>query len=229
MVEKPYQWNEGATLAEHSKRKHRILGEYFRRYLLERCKNPNSRRFRLAVVDAFAGGGRYEDGSPGSPIIFVNSLVETVAEINAERAATGMPTVEVDCLMILNDDDPEAIRGLQEAIAPLIAVSREEGSNVELQVEFHQDKFEDLVGDIRNRVESGRYRNVIYNLDQCGHSQVNRETIARLVRSEKSVEVFLTFAVEALMTFLNRSDPEIIRKRLKHLGLRSEALELPMS
>jgi len=136
-----------------------------------------------------------------------------------------MPTVEVDCLMILNDDDPEAIRGLREAIAPLIAVSREEGSNVELQVEFHQDKFENLVGDIRNRVESGRYRNVIYNLDQCGHSQVNRETIARLVRSEKSVEVFLTFAVEALMTFLNRSDPEIIRKRLKHLGLRSEALE----
>lgn len=77
-MEKPYRWKDGATLEEHSKRKHKILTEYFRRYLLERCKNPITRSFRLAIVDGFSGGGRYEDGSPGSPVIFGETLLRTV-------------------------------------------------------------------------------------------------------------------------------------------------------
>lgn len=224
MVEKPYHWKEGATLEEHSKRKHKILREYFRRYLRERCKNPISRRFRLAIVDGFAGGGQYEDGSPGSPVIFAQTLLNTVAEINIERAAEGMPTVEVDCLMILNDADPEAVRKLPEAIAPYEAASKEKASNVFLHVEIRHGEFETLVDEFSARVESGRYRNVIYNLDQCGHSRVNRSTIASLVRSEKSVEVFLTYAVEALITYLDRSNPEVVRRRLGHLSLASNAL-----
>lgn len=221
MVEKPYQWKVGATLEEHSKRKHKILVEYFRRYLRERCKNPNSRRFRLAVVDGFAGGGRYEDGSPGSPVIFAQTLLDAVAEINFERTAEGMPTVEVDCLLVLNDSDPDAVQGLREAVAPFEAASKEEGSNVALQVEIYDGEFEALSDKFRARVDIGRYRNIIYNLDQCGHSKVSRSTIARLVRSEKSVEVFLTYAVEALITFLDRSNPEIVRKRFEHLDLGS--------
>lgn len=225
MVEKPYQWTEGATLEEHSKRKHKILREYFRRYLRERCKNPISRRFRLAIVDGFAGGGRYADGSPGSPLIFVETLLDTVREINVERAAEGMPAVDVDCLLILNDSDPGAVEALSEAIAPFQAASREDGSHVALIVEFTQGEFETLVGRFADHIENGRYRNVIYNLDQCGDSRVKRETITRLVRSEKSVEVFLTFMIQSLISFLNRRDPEGTRKRLEYLDLRPDALE----
>ena len=225
MVEKPYQWGEGATLEEHSKRKHKILAEYFRRYLRERCKNPNSRSFRLAVVDGFAGGGLYEDGSPGSPVIFADTLLKTIGEINIQRAAEGMPSVEVDCLMILNDADPEAVRKLPMAVDPFVAASKENNSNVTLHVEILQGEFEASVSDFSARVESGRYRNVIYNLDQCGHSRVNRETISRLIRSEKSVEVFLTYAVQSLITFLDRSNPEVIRRRLEYLDLNPGTLE----
>ena len=127
MVKKPYQWKEGATLGEHSKRKRKILREYFRRYLRERCKNPISRRFRLAIIDGFAGGGRYADGSPGSPLIFAETLLNSVAEINLERAAEGMPTVEVDCLMILNDIDPNAANELSATVAPVWAITRNIG------------------------------------------------------------------------------------------------------
>lgn len=224
MVEKPYRWSDGATLEEHSKRKHKILDEYFRRYLRERCKNPISRRFRLAIVDGFAGGGRYEDGSPGSPVIFIETLLRTITEINVERAAEGMPNVEVDCLVILNDNDPEAVQRLPEEVSPFIAASNEDGSYVTLTVEYHQGGFESLVDGFCNRIEKGRYRNVIYNLDQCGHSWVNRDTIARLVRSEKSVEVFLTYAVQSLITFLDRSNPEVVRQRLEYLDLRPGSL-----
>lgn len=58
----------------------------------------------------------------------------------------------------------------------------------------------------------------------CGHSKVSRSTITGLVRSEKSVEVFLTYEVEALITYLDRSNPEVVRKRLEHLDLGTGAL-----
>lgn len=224
MVEKRYDWKEGATLAKHSKRKHKILAEYFRRYLRERCKNPNSRRFRLAIIDGFAGGGRYEDGSPGSPVIFAQTLLNVVEEINVERAADDMPSVEVDCLMILNDADTEAILRLREAVAPFVSSAQQESSHLALQIEFYQGEFEASVDEFSARVESGSYRNVIYNLDQCGHSHVKRGTINRLVRSKKSVELFLTYAVQSLITFLDQNDPETIRRRLEYLNLRPGAL-----
>lgn len=158
-------------------------------------------------------------------MIFAETLLRAIQEINVERGAENMPLVEVDCLMILNDNDPDAVRSLREAMAPFAAAAKEEGSPVGLFLEFQQGEFETLVDDFCTRVDDGRYRNVIYNLDQCGHSRVRRETIARLVRSEKSVEVFLTYAVQSLIAFLDRSDPEVVRRRLEHLDLRPGALE----
>lgn len=55
MVEKRYEWADGAKLEEHSKRKHKILREYVFDYLTVRCKLPQQERFRLAIVDGFAG------------------------------------------------------------------------------------------------------------------------------------------------------------------------------
>src|SRR5882757_9652713 len=67
MVEKLYSWKAGAALEEHSKRKHKIVREYFARYLTVRCQLPMQSKFRLAIVDGFAGGGRYKCGSPRLP------------------------------------------------------------------------------------------------------------------------------------------------------------------
>jgi three-Cys-motif partner protein len=67
MAEKRYEWAAGATLEDHSRRKHKILREYFFNYLTVRCQLPQQERFRLAVIDGFAGGGRYSCGTAGSP------------------------------------------------------------------------------------------------------------------------------------------------------------------
>ena len=84
-MEKPYQWANGATLEEHSRRKLTILREYVFDYLSVRCRLPQQERFRLAIVDGFAGGGRYEDGTPGSPLIFIEELKRAVPRV-ARRA-----------------------------------------------------------------------------------------------------------------------------------------------
>src|SRR5436309_3493528 len=46
MVEKAYDWAQGVPLEEHTTRKHKILREYFARYLTVRCAFPAQSKFR---------------------------------------------------------------------------------------------------------------------------------------------------------------------------------------
>ena len=219
MVKKDYDWKGGAVLGEHSKKKHKILEEYFRAYIRERCKNPMARGFNLAIVDGFAGGGLYTDGSPGSPVILAQTLLKTVAEINVERNTNKNPPVNVKCLMILNDIDKDAIRSLEERMAPCVMESKESGSFVTLRVEYHMGDFEDKVEGFINRITSLKCGNIIYYLDQCGHIHVKKATICKLMKSANSVEVFLTFAIQALLTYLPKNNIEELLKSLRHLEI----------
>jgi hypothetical protein len=45
-------------------------------------------KFRIAIVDGFAGGGRYKDGSPAS-IIFIEELRRAAEELNTKRKSEG--------------------------------------------------------------------------------------------------------------------------------------------
>ena len=115
MVEKPYLWEQGATLEEHSRRKHKILREYFARYLAVRCQRPQQTRFRLAIVEGFSGGGRYECGTAGSPIIFIEELRFAAEQFNIRRASEGMAPLEIECLLLFNasiPQDPELTKNL---------------------------------------------------------------------------------------------------------------------
>jgi three-Cys-motif partner protein len=107
MVEKPYGWQDGAILEEHSKRKHKILREYFSRYMDVRCQLPQRGRFRLAVAEGFSGAGRYRCGSPGSPLIFIEELKAATDRFNIRRSAEGLKPIEIECLLLCNDADPD--------------------------------------------------------------------------------------------------------------------------
>src|SRR4051794_29036232 len=119
MVKKSYAWREGAVLDKHSRRKHKILREYLVRYFQTRCQLLHQSLFRVAIVDGFAGGGRYSDGSPGSPVIILEAIREGAERINLWRGQQGMQPVLISCDLILNDGDPEAIESLKSAVAPV--------------------------------------------------------------------------------------------------------------
>ena len=218
MTTKAYNWDTGAQLSDHSSRKHKVLREYFANYLRVRSQLPYQRRFRLACVDGFAGGGRYAGGEPGSPLIFLEELNRAATKINLARVAGGFPRLEIHCLLVLNDDDPTAIAHLKLHVAALCA-----DLTPDLQVEVHyfQQKFEDLYPSIRRLLSSRRYRNVLFNLDQCGHVHVARETLHDITASFPSAEIFYTFAIETLLAFLQKTAPTILERRLSHLQLRS--------
>lgn len=218
MVQKSYDWVGGAALDEHSRRKHKILAEYFHRYLTVRCQLPQQTRFRLALVDGFAGGGRYRCGSPGSPLLFIEGLAKAHRALNVQRAANGFAKLEIECLFVFNDYSREAIETLKANVAPVLAALREQADGLHIRVEYQNETFENVYPIIKQAIVR-RNSNVIFNLDQCGHSHVEQATLRDIMRSFVSAEVFYTFVVDSLLAFLRKSDPEALAAQLVHVGI----------
>ena len=219
MVEKPFEWVNGAKLSDHSKCKHKILHEYIYDYLSVRCALPQQKRFRLAIVDGFAGGGRYECGTAGSPLIFIEELKRASEEINRTRVGQGLREIEIECFLVFNDANRDAIEQLGRHATPLLAGIEQTCPKLHLRVEYMNDLFEVAYPSIKSFLEQGRYRNVLFNLDQSGDTHVERKTILEIMRSYPSVEIFFTFVIDSLLAFLEKSEPERLRKRLAYLGL----------
>lgn len=225
MAEKPYEWVEGATLEDHSRRKHKILREYFFKYLTVRCQLPQMEKFRLAIVDGFAGGGRYRCGASGSPLIFIEELRRAVEAVNTHRTAEGLGLIEVECLLVLNDFSRDALETLKTNIAPLQAEISQNVPRLHLRIEYLNHAFEDAYPAMKQFLEQGRFRNVLFNLDQCGHSKVSRTTLVDIMHSYPSVEVFYTFAIQSLLTYLQTHDPIRLAVQLQPFGIQSKDIE----
>ena len=225
MVEKQYEWTVGATLEEHSRRKHKILREYVFDYITVRCKIPQQERFRLAIVDGFAGGGRYRCGAAGSPVIFIEELKRAVEAVNTQRAVQGLLTIEVECLLVFNDANRDAIELLKTHVAPIQADAALSCPKLHFRVEYLNEFFEAAYPKIKGLLAQGRYRSVIFNLDQCGHSHVERETILDIMHSWPAAEIFYTFVITSLLAFLQRDQPDRLRSQLDYLGIPANEIE----
>jgi three-Cys-motif partner protein len=219
VVEKRYEWADGAVLEEHSHRKHKILREYVFDYLTVRCKLPQQERFRLAIVDGFAGGGRYQCGAAGSPLIFIEELKRAVEAVNTQRVVQGLGVIDVECLLVFNDASRDAIELLKTHVAPMQADIALTCPKLHLKVEYLNDFFEVAYPKIKALLGQGRYRSVIFNLDQCGHSHVERGTILDIMHSWPAAEIFYTFVITSLLAFLQKDEPERLRAQLDHLGI----------
>jgi three-Cys-motif partner protein len=223
-MEKRYSWKDGVELEEHTGRKHKILREYFSRYLGVRCARPQQTKFRLAIVEGFAGGGRYQCGTAGSPIIFLEELRIAVEGFNLKRQAEGMAPLEIECFLALNDEDPEAIALLKSHMEPLVAAARAEVPKLHLQVRYFAKPFETLYPEVKSLLVEGRYQSVLFNLDQYGHSDVDLATLSDISASFTSAEIFYTFGISSLLAFLRKSNPQLLTKQLGFLGATSTDL-----
>ena len=217
-MEKPFDWPGGAVLEEHSRRKHKILREYVFDYLYVRCRVRLS-AFRLAIVDGFAGGGRYQCGTAGSPIIFLEELIRASVEVNVERAKNGLGPQAIECLLILNDAKPEAIALLKEQVDPFLIDIEQNHPLLKVTPVYLQKPFEAVYPAIKQRLIAERHRSVLFNLDQCGHQRVDSRTISDMMASFHSVEIFYTFAIQSLLAFLRKDDPEMIARQVARLHI----------
>jgi three-Cys-motif partner protein len=219
MVESRYSWEHGVELEEHTRRKHKILREYLARYLAVRCAFPQQSKFRLAIVEGFAGGGRYKGGEPGSPLIFIEELRAATERFNLKRKDEGMATLDIECFLILNDAEPGTIAILKNNVEPIVAAIRADVPRLHLQTAYFNKPFDALYPEITALLAQGRYQNVLFNLDQYGHSDVRLSNLADITATFNSAEIFYTFGILSLLAFLAKSDPALLRKQLGFLGV----------
>ena len=203
MVQKSYDWSSGPTLDDHTNKKHTILREYFKQYLITRCKIPQRQKFRLVIVDGFSGAGLYAGGNYGSPLIFVDVLQSTLKLININRIDQGMRPVKIECLLILNDIDKSTIEQLKNNISPLLAEVKENNSDLDIKDEYTSEKFDLIYPRIKGRLDSAKCSNVLFNLDQCGHSTVYTDIIKNIMLSWGASEIFLTFPINSILAFIS--------------------------
>ena len=192
--------------------------EYIFDYLTVRCKLPQQERFRLAIVDGFAGGGRYQCGTLGSPLIFIEELKRAVEAVNTQRAVQGLGAIEVECLLIFNDASHDAIELLKTHVAPMQADVGQTCPKLHLRIEYLNEFFEAAYPKIKALLERGRYRSVLFNLDQCGHSHVERGTILDIMHSYPAAEIFYTFVISSLLAFLQKDQPDACERSSITLG-----------
>ena len=225
MAKKDYNWTSGAELGEHSKCKHKILKEYFYEYLVTRCKHPHQDTFKLAVIDGFSGAGLYKGDEYGSPLIFLDVLKKAEQEINLWRSNNKMKLVEIECYLVFNDLNKEAIKILKENVAPFVAEIKENHPNLDVKRSFYNRKFEDIYPEIKTEIQSAGYKNVLFNLDQCGYSDVDPTAIKNIMTTWNSAEVFLTFSISSIKTYLS---PDQTKNNVlsKHPKIRKEIYDM---
>lgn len=226
MAKSEYDWLNGAKLLDHTKRKHKILAEYLYDYIIVRCSNPLGERFRLALIDGFCGVARYGCGSPGSPIIFVETIKRATTKLNIDRANQNLKPIDVDLLLIVNDLDPEVIALCKDNLAPVVATAQLEEPHLNVTLVDFNDNFESVYPRIKEVIERKKFsRNVIFNLDQCGHSSIESTTIVDILASYPSPEIFYTFAIQALLTYLQTNNRKQLEQRFSYFDVDTRILD----
>lgn len=225
MVTKPYPWREGAELLPHSAKKLQIIRDYFSDYLRVRCQHPQQALFRLAIVDGFAGAGKYSKGESGSPLVFIETLEGITSELNVYRASQGMKPLRVECTLVLNDADKDASALLKVNAAAAIEMARSTNPMLKISATYLCADFDDAYPDIKKLLVAERHQNVIFNIDPCGNSLVRRALIDDALRTFKGSEVFLTFMIQSLLTFLQKANPVALAKQLQFLSIDSDRLD----
>lgn len=155
----------------------------------------------------------------------MEELLASVTASNIRRAAQGMKLLQIECLLILNDANLDAIEMLKENLAPPLAEIRANFPQLHITVRYLNDPFEVAYPKIRELLEKGRFRNALFNLDQCGHSSVHRETLVDILRSHQAVEISYTFSIASLLVFLRTDEPEALAAQLAHLDLSHRELK----
>lgn len=191
------------TLDDHSKAKHRILKDYLRKYLLIRCGNVFKQSlFKLVIVDGFAGGGVYACGSPGSPVIFINTISAAFDEVNIKRHLEGKPPVSIECHFFFNELQRDTLEILKTKVAPhLYALNEKHGLSGE--VNFSQRPFDQFYREYKAKIRAIGSGNILFNLDQQGYTDVHLDIIPDIMGTWDSAEIFLTFVHGAIKTFIS--------------------------
>ena len=203
-----FKWHPDESppqIEEHSKAKLKVLRSYLRAYFDRLNANPQREEFKLDLVDGFAGGGTFLDGSDvlsGTPLIMLEETAAANDRLNQNR----IKPLRIDCKFYFIDKEPAHTDHLRKVLA-----DRGHGGNDD-RVIVHTGHFEHEIDNIIRSIRERQPRagRAIFLLDQTGFSQVELALIARIFDRLRTAEVILTFAADALVNHL-AATPQMVK------------------
>lgn len=202
MAKKEYDWHIGdkpPLIKPHSIAKQKVYTKYIERYIQTLNSNPLIPKFKMVVVDAFAGGGEYitESGNKhnGSPIKIIESVKNTEKSINSER---------------INEFSIQQKYFFIEKKRSNFEYLKNHLKNFEYDELFDNEiilkngKFEDLYTSVIDQIhtEFGKKVRTIFILDQYGYTDAPFSIIRDIFDRLPNAEIILTMAVDHLIDYI---------------------------
>lgn len=214
-----YLWAPGEeppVIQDHSLAKHEVLSRYLRVYVEVLTVNVVMDRFRLTLVDGFAGGGSYltsrGEVHHGSPLQMIHAMQE--AQVVADTRRKKDFLLDVDFFFVeKKQQNLEVLEATLRLDAAAAAYARQG------RIHVVPCAFEDCAQNIIDYVSTkGRAGRVIFLLDQYGYSGVPLSTLRTIFSRLPNAEVLLTFATDWLIDYMS-AEGTITRSRLGDMGL----------
>jgi len=203
-----YDWADGVLLKDHTAKKLDVLRSYFHNYLRVKC-TPLNRKFKISIVDGFAGGGIYKCGTSGSPLVFLEELATFADETAIWRKQNNIPELEaIDCLFVVNELDPEANAVLEPLLIQWEVENKLSGRKLSVSIVRKQKPFAEVYPELKSLLLAHKFSNVLFNIDPCGYTQVNLPIIQDILGSFRSAEVFFTFMIGSLFNYSSWLNPK---------------------
>ena len=197
----PFEWHPDdppPRIEEHSKTKLQVLRNYLKAYFDTLNNNPAREEFKIDLVDGFAGGGIFQSNGEivaGSPLIMLEESEAARKRLNENRSKL----LRFDCKYYFYDVKKAHTDHLKKALDDRGYDITDE--KFVIQNCAFADALEGTIEEInRRQPKAGR---AIFLLDQTGYSQVPLSQAAQIFRKLPNAEIILTFAVDALINFLN--------------------------
>ena len=204
-----FEWHPDENpplLEEHSKAKLDVLRGYLRTYIRRLNNNPSRDKFKLDLVDGFAGGGIYSNNQgdilSGSPLIMLEEISEAENELNQDRKKP----LRFDCKFYFVDKEKAHTDHLRKALTD--RGYKANGDDISIFTGPFKNYCNRIIAEIKRRQpRSGR---AIFLLDQTGYSQVDLRLIRDIFSQLASAEIILTFAADVLINYLSNK-PDFIK------------------
>lgn len=210
-----YIWTKDSIpeIDVHSVKKHDVLREYLKQYILIVGGFPIQRKtLKITFIDAFSGGGIYEIPGGGvrhgSPLVFLTATKEAAFRLSQEKPFELKPNY------IFLEKKKNNISFLRSLLGQE-GYGREIDKTIFLKQGLFNQNVEYLIKHICRR--KGPARRCIFFLDQYGYSDVPLLSINRIFSNLPNAEIILTFNVGFLVDYM--TDSKTCQKSLDKTNL----------
>ncbi len=194
-----FDWGKGLPKLDiHGQAKHEILREYVISYLKVVCQQQRMPEFKIALVDGFAGGGKYEGGEEGSPLVLLRAVQEAEYHINCLRNPTTQVKIRANHYFVEKNNNTYLF--LQESIK-----DSEYKSRFGETLFLFKGTFREHLGEVVNHIRKVAPRGgggAIFFLDQTGYTDVSIQDIQYIRTNLPQSEIIVTVSIDWLIDFI---------------------------